>query len=283
MALRDQPYLPLFIQDFLTDEKLMECSASATGVYIRIMCILHKSDPYGKFLLRQKDRQKDRQILNFADKFAKHLPYTIDVIVDGLTELIEEGCLHIEGDYLIQKRMVRDNELSIKRSKSGSKGAEVTNNKHKQFASAKSPANTEYENENIYSIILRVLEDSKVLNGEGENEKNVLAMLIVEMEKIWLKEKPEYCSLKEVDYPALMNMAYHIAARKGWTKHSVTDIREMDVINSWTKIVLFLKSVNADNYLKKLTLDGLANPKNMQRVEEAMKQLEGGNSKRMIL
>ena len=57
MALRDQPYLPLYVQDFLTDEKLIECSASATGVYIRVMCIMHKSDPYGMILLKQKDKQ----------------------------------------------------------------------------------------------------------------------------------------------------------------------------------------------------------------------------------
>ena len=68
MALRDQPYLPLYIQDFLTDEKLMECSASAVGIYIKVMCILHKQDEYGVLLLKQKDKQSDKQILNFALK-----------------------------------------------------------------------------------------------------------------------------------------------------------------------------------------------------------------------
>jgi len=48
MALRDQPYLPLYVQDFLTDEKLMECSAETTGVYIRLLCILHKQKEYGQ-------------------------------------------------------------------------------------------------------------------------------------------------------------------------------------------------------------------------------------------
>jgi hypothetical protein len=66
MALRDQPYIPLYIQDFLTDEKLIECSAQATGVYVRLMCIMHKSEDYGKILLRQKDKQKPKQIENFA-------------------------------------------------------------------------------------------------------------------------------------------------------------------------------------------------------------------------
>ena len=40
MALRDQPYIPLYVQDFMTDEKLNECSAESTGVYIRIMCLM---------------------------------------------------------------------------------------------------------------------------------------------------------------------------------------------------------------------------------------------------
>lgn len=74
MALRDQPYLPLYIQDFLTDEKLMECSASTTGVYIRLMCVMHKSEKYGTILLRQKFKQTDQQISNFATQIAKHFP-----------------------------------------------------------------------------------------------------------------------------------------------------------------------------------------------------------------
>ena len=72
MALRDQPYIPLYIQDFLTDEKLIECSAESTGVYIRLMCIMHKSDEYGTILLRQKDKQNSNNCLNFANKLAKH-------------------------------------------------------------------------------------------------------------------------------------------------------------------------------------------------------------------
>lgn len=80
MALRDQPYLPLYIQDFLTDEKLAECSAESTGVYIRLMCLFHKSDTYGKILLKQKYKQSDKQILNFASQVAKNLPYDLLVV-----------------------------------------------------------------------------------------------------------------------------------------------------------------------------------------------------------
>ena len=149
MALRDQPYLPLYIQDFLTDEKLAECSAQSTGVYIRIMCLMHKSEQYGKILLKQKHKQSDKQILNFALLLAKHFPYDVDVIHSSLIELIEEGVLILEGDFLIQRRMVKDNELSIKRSLSGREGGKNSLGKNKYFAQAKSQANSENENEYV--------------------------------------------------------------------------------------------------------------------------------------
>lgn len=143
MALRDQPYIPLYIQDFLTDEKLIECSAQATGVYVRLMCILHKSDEYGKILLKQKDKQTDKQHSDFALKLAKQMPYSVDVILSSLVELISEGVIFIDGDYLCQKRMIKDNELSLTRAKAGKKGGNFAQAKIK----ANYIANTENENE----------------------------------------------------------------------------------------------------------------------------------------
>jgi hypothetical protein len=155
MARKDKPYLPLYVQDFMTDERLVECSALATGVYIRVMCIMHKSEQYGTILLKQKDKQNIKQIENFCLKLAKQLPYEYDVILTGLEELIAEGCLQIEGDLLIQKRMVSDHELSLKRSNSGSiggknsrKGEHIENN----FAQANSQANVEANTDNEIEI-----------------------------------------------------------------------------------------------------------------------------------
>lgn len=156
MALRDQPYLPLYVQDFLTDEKLAECSAQSTGVYIRIMCLMHKSEHYGKILLKQKHKQTDKQTLNFASQLAIHFPYSVDIINSALIELTEEGVLTIEDDFLIQKRMVRDNEISIKRALSGKKGGEKSLGKDSNFAQAKLQANTENENEYEYDNEIKI-------------------------------------------------------------------------------------------------------------------------------
>ena len=157
MALRDQPYIPLYVQDFMTDEKLSECSAESTGVYIRAMCIMHKSQEYGTVLLKQKDKQNPSKIKNFAVKLHRLMPYSVDVIERSLTELVDEEVLTIEGDALMQRRMVKDGNLSLIRANAGSKGGKIAQGKSVagSFAKAKSKAkeqakeqaNTEYEYE----------------------------------------------------------------------------------------------------------------------------------------
>jgi hypothetical protein len=168
MSLRDKPYLALYVQDFLTDERLNECSASATGVYIRLMCIMHKSEEYGKILLKQKDKQSDKQILNFASKLAKHMPYTTKVIEDALNELISEGCLSIQGDSLNQKRMISDEDLSVKRSLAGKLGGESTQKSKRDFALAKDEANYKANADNDNDI-----NNSSIKSIEVKKEVNI--------------------------------------------------------------------------------------------------------------
>lgn len=152
MALRDQPYLPLYVQDYLTDEKLNMCSPATQGIYIKIMCVFHKSDTYGGILLKQKDKQNESTCLNFALKLARLLPFNLPDINNAITELLDENVLQIDGDLLFQKRMVRDNEISEKRANAGKIGGiktQINNKKQpKKFAKAKTQANTENENEN---------------------------------------------------------------------------------------------------------------------------------------
>ncbi|HNB31675.1 MAG TPA: hypothetical protein PLD32_13180 [Saprospiraceae bacterium] len=156
MSLRNQPYFPLYVQDFLTDEKLNCCSASSQGVYIKIMCLLHKSEVYGELMLKQKDKQNKSTIKNFAVKLSRLLPFDNETIDTALIELLEEGVLCIEGDVLYQKRMRKDGEISELRSKSAKSGggnpALKTNKKddlHKQNSKQnkeqKDKQNTEYE------------------------------------------------------------------------------------------------------------------------------------------
>lgn len=166
MALRDQPYIPLYIQDIMTDEKLNECSAATHGIYIKgIMCLMHKSETYGKILLKQKYKQNKSKCLDFACQLVKHLPYKIEEIEKAIEDLINENVCYFEDDFLCQKRMIKDNDLSLKRSRAGKKGGKSTQ-LNTNFAKAKPQANSEneiaIENENENTII-----------DKGENEKKI--------------------------------------------------------------------------------------------------------------
>ena len=161
MALRNQPYLPLYVQDYLTDENLNMCSLSTQGVYIKLMCILHKQKEYGVILLKQKDKQSESTYLNFAKKIAKLLPINSHNLEIAIEELIDEDVLSIEGDKLFQKRMVKDNTTSEARSKAGKKGGEKTQSK-KDFALANNEANSENEYEDESEVVIKDKKEDKI-------------------------------------------------------------------------------------------------------------------------
>lgn len=219
MALRDQPYLPLYVQDFLTDEKLAECSASANGVYIRVMCIMHKSEEYGKIYIKEKDfcraicpgktsGKYDGKLPAIAAKLTRHLPYSTPEIEAALEELLDEGVLSLEGNCLYQKRMVKDAEISEKRALSGRRGAQATNNKYDltpknngevigDFAPANIPANTEIEYEIEYE------NKNKKKGGKSLRKEEAVVVEVVEDPKFadfasWISnEAPRVAKMKE--------------------------------------------------------------------------------------
>ena len=123
MALRDNPYIMLDVHDFMNDEKLRECSPASVGIYIRLLCVLHKSDTYGVLLYQQKDVQKaeicgyknPNKIQIFVTMLSRQLPETKEEIEAALIELSEEGVIKIYDNRLEQKRMIRDAEISEKR------------------------------------------------------------------------------------------------------------------------------------------------------------------------
>lgn len=197
MTLREQPYLPLYVQDFLCDEKLANCSAAATGVYIRLMCLLHKSEFYGRFILSESDKRKakskqtekqttkqsikqiESNAFVFAFKLQRFMPYQSDEIANALIELEEEGVITIDENEITQKRMVRDGELSKKRSLSGglggkakkkekqNKSKEGSKIESKEESKNKANAENEYEYENEYINI-----DNKGVQGEKKETEN---------------------------------------------------------------------------------------------------------------
>ena len=184
MARKDKPYLSLYVQDFMSDEKLRECSAESVGVYIFVMCVLHKSDTYGSMKIKDK-----YFCLDFAYTFAydfaspcasmlvRHLPFSEETIRNSLVELIKEGVLSIdmENNILYQKRMVNDGLLSETRAEAGSKGGKISKRSSKDVSKTKanSQANTqantdididnEIDNDIDISLSLKDLKDKEII------------------------------------------------------------------------------------------------------------------------
>lgn len=167
MALTDQPYLPLFVDDWMNNNKLKLCSPAAHGVMIAIMCLMHKEPTYGKILLKQKFKQTDKQISNFALQVAKQTAFDLLDIEPALTELLDEQVLVIEDDFLVCKRMVKDAQISASRAKSGGNGGKKTQQKNKQFASDFAQANNQAKEEANTGI------ETETVNGTKEDSSEV--------------------------------------------------------------------------------------------------------------
>jgi len=104
---------------------------------------MHKAEPYGTILLKQKDKQTSSTIKNFACKLLRQMPYQSEIIERSLQELVTEKVLTLDGDTLYQKRMVEDAKLSDTKAEAGRKGGSATQTAlHGAKAKPKAPAKT---------------------------------------------------------------------------------------------------------------------------------------------
>lgn len=129
MALKDQPYFPLYVHDIMADEKLIECSAETHGVYLRLLCLLHKEEDYGSIKLKAKYKQTESKIEAFACLLERRMPFSFDEINRSLSELIEYDVIQFNGEKLSQKRMVKDGDVSVKRARAGAIGGQSSKQK----------------------------------------------------------------------------------------------------------------------------------------------------------
>ena len=216
MSLQNSPYLPLYVKDFMSDEKLAECSASANGVYIRLMCMLHKSDSYGKILLREKYKTDSNACMNFASMLARHMPYTVNDIYDGLIELLYNEVVYIVGDYLFQPRMVKDCEISEKRASAGKKGGEKTSCLSK--TKSKNEANEKIEEDVEKDKEVKKFSFLKELVGLGVDRKIAEEWIKVRKNKKLTQTETAFNKLKnEIDRSGMSaNDCITLCVERSW-------------------------------------------------------------------
>ena len=176
MALRNQPYFPLYVQDYLTDERLLKCKLSSQGVYIRILCHMHKSETYGVLFISDYERANNVEIIESykaklkQNKNCAYLNYDLsqiaesvhvvcaltgyggDVIMPAIIDLLAYNVIVLEHEFIIQKRMYADGLNSLKKAEAGKKGGQGRKKEVvlKIINKAKHKQNTEYEYESEY-------------------------------------------------------------------------------------------------------------------------------------
>jgi hypothetical protein len=128
--------------------------------------MLHKEKEYGILVLSKTEKKYEDQVKNFSTLLTRFLPYEVEEIITALNELLAHKVLRLEGDKLIQKRMVKDGVLSDKRSKAGKKGGDRTRD-NARFAQAKPEAKPE---DPLYPEI----SDSEELDPVIEEKKSIL-------------------------------------------------------------------------------------------------------------
>lgn len=220
---------------------------------------MHKSDTYGKIKLRvlpqQNERQNEKLAELFAEQVVKHLPYKVAEISAAIVELLTENVLRIEfiGEpeccFLFQKRMVKDNELSIKRSESGKKGADKTNS---NFAAAKQSPNSENENEYKGDDEIKLLEGSNLSPKMLSIYKQAYPLTTIDLDN---------------DFRHCVEIAKRIAKTKGWQIGSVVNGKMDETLDVWSKVVSFTAK---DNWFSTRTLQDLAKHNEWERLVKAM-------------
>lgn len=257
MALRDQPYIPLYVDDFISDEKLRLCSAEAHGVYTLILLNMHKMDEYGVIKLSRRDKKSDSQIINFASLLLALLPFEFDVIERSLDELVDRGVLTINGDTLYQKRMRNDGKLSETRAQAGSKGGK-TKAKRKQNES-KTPSKSEAKNEqNPVIVIVNDNEDIDIDLSSGNEEttdacaNDLSRVMTLYFDRINAEPSPSCIEMLKsytedmggdvvcraieiaIDEKAT-NWAYIKAILQNWTRQKVKSLDDVDKLEAERK------------------------------------------------
>lgn len=96
--------------------------------------------------------------------------------------------------------------------------------------------------------------------GTGNEINNIKSnkfqeqMIVKDMLAVWMKYNPNYQYDVDVDFPALLSLAYKIAKSKKWEQREVIKEKLAECIESWDNIAKFVRK---DDFYKKFELKNL--------------------------
>jgi len=110
------PYIHFYPNDWMSDESVRCCSIAARGLWIDLLCLMHKNEHRGYLSRPNGTPYSTEQIANMAG-------ICQDFAINLLSELVDNGAASKTDDGIIyNRRMVRETNLSRVRSQSGRLG-----------------------------------------------------------------------------------------------------------------------------------------------------------------
>lgn len=110
-----RPSFQFYPGDWLRDTALRTCSVSARGLWIEMICLMHEGSPYGHLKVGQK--------VILPSDLARMVGAKTRDVNRWLAELFRSNvCEKRDDGTVLSRRMVRDEEIRLKRAAGGAKG-----------------------------------------------------------------------------------------------------------------------------------------------------------------
>lgn len=132
-----RPAFQFYPGDWLRSADLRSCSVGARGLWIEMICLMHDGSPYGYLKVNNK--------VILPANLARMVGATTQEIEGWLAELSDAGVYSLDGDCIYSRRMVKDEEIRLKRAAGGHLGGNpaLTNHGNKVPDKVNLPANLE--------------------------------------------------------------------------------------------------------------------------------------------
>jgi hypothetical protein len=126
------PWMKFYPQDWRSDERLRMCSLAARGLWIEMLCLMHRSEQYGLLLISGK-APTDAQLAVQAGCSADQIP-------DLLAELEQADVFsRTRKGVIYSRRMMRDEKKAQNARKNGAKGGNPNLYKTKEKTASDNP------------------------------------------------------------------------------------------------------------------------------------------------
>lgn len=136
-------YIHFYPNDWLSDERVRSVSPAARGLWIDLLCIMHKNDPRGYLQRADGAPYSTEQISSMTG-------ICHDFAIGLLSELLSSGVAsQTDEGVIFNRRMVREGDLSEKRAIAGTIGSQKRwQNDSKQHGKTIATADSDNDSDN---------------------------------------------------------------------------------------------------------------------------------------